>query len=63
MKIRQGGLYFEWVDRTRRIAVTRPGGANVDTLTVGNPFDSRPATLDEIHEAIDEYCEELKHGR
>lgn len=54
--VRQGGLRFSWKPGTRRIEVATPSGVVVEEITAGNVFDSRPASLDEVHDAIDDYC-------
>jgi hypothetical protein len=57
---RQGGLIFTWPDRSRRIVVSTKTGLELQQLQVGNVFDSSPATLDDVHDVIDEFCEGLK---
>lgn len=56
----QGGLRFEWPYGSRRLEVKDKFGRQLAELSVGNIFDSHPATLDEVHDAIDGYCAE--HG-
>ena len=56
--IRQGGLRFWW-DRSHLVYVTLPDGANHGCLFVGDP-GAEKATLDQVHDRIDEYVEE--HG-
>jgi len=57
--IRQGGLRFHW-DRDRHIAVRQPYGSLVDELTVPAGRFADGATLDEVHEVIDDYCSNLE---
>jgi hypothetical protein len=59
IEIRQGGLVFKWPARSRRLLVFSKDGRRLDEIAIGNVFDSRPAELDDAHEAVDEYCAEL----
>jgi hypothetical protein len=52
----QAGLRFEWPYGSRRLIIKDKQGRELGDLGVGNIFDSKPATLDEVHDAIDAYC-------
>ena len=51
----QAGFRFEWPYGSRRLDVKDRFGRKLDELSIGNVFDSRPATLDEVQDAIDDY--------
>lgn len=55
IEVRQGGLVFKWPARSRRLLVYSKTGASLAEIAVGNVFDSRPAELDNVHEAIEDY--------
>lgn len=55
---RQGGMVFSHPYASRRLQVTDKYGTKLTVLDVGNPFDSRPASLDEIQDAIDDFCQQ-----
>ncbi len=55
IEVRQGGLVFKWPARSRRLLVYSKTGNQLAEIAVGNVFDSRPAELDDVHEAIEDY--------
>lgn len=56
----QAGLRFEWPYGWRRLFVKDKSGRVLAELHVGDFADSRPATLDEVHDAIDGFVEARK---
>lgn len=63
IEIRQGGLVFRWPAHSRRLLIHAKDGRQIGDIAIGNVFDSRPADLDEVHDTVDTYCDELtKHS-